>query len=133
MCDKFDMESKMRNLDKNYAIQGETVGPKINGNKLKLKDFDFRVFNIYDIDNRRYLSWDKVVEITDELGLNRVPELFRGIYTDEMATVQYLLKFAEELEYAPKVPAEGIVIKNNGHLKRRSFKAISNKFLLKNG
>jgi hypothetical protein len=37
--------------ENNYsiAVQGEIYGQKINNNRLKEKEFKFKVFNIYDI------------------------------------------------------------------------------------
>ena len=132
MLDKFDIENKMRSLNMNIAIQGEIVGPKINGNKMKLKDYDFKVFNIWDIDNKRYLDWEVVEQITNTIGLNKVPVIYKGSLSPELASVKSLLQLAETIEYDKGVPAEGIVIKTNNNENRQSFKAISNKYLLKN-
>lgn len=133
MADKFNIEDKMRKLGRNIGIQGEIVGPKINGNKLKLKEYDYRVFNIWDIDSQRYLTWERVVEITNELGLNCVPLIYKGVFKSEWS-VPELLKMANDLEYTKDAPAEGMVVKtNNDTLPRHSFKVISNKFLLKYG
>ncbi len=131
---KFDIKKKMQTLDRHIAIQGEIVGPKINGNKLKLTELDYRVFNIYDIDNKYYLPWDQVVEITDILGLNRVPLIYQGICEENMANYVNFMNIAESLEYTPGHPAEGIVVKTDKskEYQRHSFKVISNKFLLKN-
>jgi RNA ligase (TIGR02306 family) len=131
---KFDIKNKMQTLDKNIAIQGEIVGPKIGGNKLKLSELDYRVFNIYDIDNRYYLPWDQVVEITNILGLNRVPLIYKGICDEKFGDTASLMKLAESLEYVPDQSAEGIVVKTDYGVDhpRISFKVISNKFLLKN-
>lgn len=134
VLDRFDIEKKMREYGMNIAIQGEIVGPKINGNKMKLQDYDFRVFNIWDIDNKRYFNWEMVEQITDIMGLHRVPVVFHGVLPTELANVKALLELAEKTEYGKGIPAEGIVIKTNYsyELPRQSFKAISNKYLLKN-
>jgi RNA ligase (TIGR02306 family) len=134
MATKFDIEAQMKKLGRNLAIQGEIVGPKINGNKLKLKDLDFRVFNIWDIDAQCYLPWDALTEITRTLNLPTVPVIFQGPFPKEWATVDALLKVASELEYDKNVPAEGIVIKTDSkELPRHSFKVISNSYLIKHG
>lgn len=132
MVDDFDIENGMRKLGLNIAIQGEIVGPGVNGNRLKLGKYDYRVFNIWDIDAQKYLDWDQVIAITDTLNLHRVPVLYRGPLIEEYANVKNLLKFAEEQMYGKNIPAEGIVIKTDGANVRYSFKVISNKYLLKN-
>lgn len=136
--------------NKQLAIQGEIVGPKINSNKLKLSEISFRVFNIYDIDNSKYLDYDQVLNLCQILGLETVPELWRGLADDfnpnnnltllEMINqpnqkiqniIKIFLDFADSICYNPGEVAEGIVIKTvNGHDRRVSFKVISNKFLL---
>lgn len=42
---------------------------------------DFILFDIYDISAGHYLDWDRVREIGDDIGLPRVPELYRGKWT----------------------------------------------------
>ena len=132
---KFNIGEKMKELGMNIAIQGEIVGPKIGGNKLKLSEYDFRVFNIWNIDDQYYLEWEKVCEITQKLNLNTVPLIYNGEFKSEWTSIKNLLEIAENLEYQPGSPAEGMVIKTNYGKEniRNSFKVISNKFLLKYG
>lgn len=130
----FDIENKMRAFGKNIAIQGEIVGPKINCNRLKLTDFDFRVFNIWDINYKCYMDWDDVINITNNMGLHCVRLVYKGPLTEAMTNRTELLKMADTEEYAPGIPAEGIVIKTNNYVgKRVSFKVISNRYLLEHG
>lgn len=133
IADKFTIQTKIKALGLNIAIQGEIVGPKINGNKLKLKQNDFRVFNIWDINEQCYLKWEQVEQITDQLQLNRVPLLYKGVFQPELANVPALLEMANQIEYVKGVAAEGMIVKTNyGKEKpRHSFKVISNRFLLK--
>lgn len=141
---KYNILENLLKLDKEYAIQGETVGPKINGNRMKLKEYDFYVFNIYDLEKGEYLDWNKVQEVCNILKIKTVNEVsqeylktlninFDGIYTKEMTDVKLLLNIAENLEYSKDVIAEGYVIKtNSGKSEERvSFKVISNKYLMK--
>lgn len=138
--------------ERQLAIQGEVVGPKINGNKLKLTEYLYRVFNIYDIERNKYLLNNEVLDICKELGLETVPELWSGladnfsgtnsvklidmIKSDEnngtRSAIGMFLNYADTIEYNQGEVAEGIVVKTcdtNGQ--RISFKVISNKFLLK--
>lgn len=131
MADKYKMEEGMKKLGRNLAIQGEICGPKIGGNKLGLSELDLFVFNIWDIDDHRYLSWDDVVKITDEMKLKRVPEIYKGKFKPEWKDQVALMEFADAQEYSVGIPAEGIVVKNNygKERPRHTFKVISNKFL----
>ena len=133
MNKKYSVEEKMRKYNKNMAIQGEIVGPKINGNKMDLKEKHFKVFNIYLIDEHRYACHDEVKQICSDLGLQTVPILFEGKMDEKNLNLPYFLEMANNLTYesvGKKVlPAEGIVVKT--HDRRISFKVISNVFLLK--
>lgn len=132
--DKYDLKSKLLALGKNIAIQGEIVGPKINGNRMKLTSKDFAVFDVYDIDAQEYYSFAAMRAVCDELGLKPVPLLYRGPANDLDLTVEGFLKLAEGTEYGKGVPAEGIVVKSDNAVVmggRVHFKAISNKYLMK--
>lgn len=123
---------------KNIAIQGELMGPGIQGNRENLKTHKLFVFNMYDIDAKRYLEPLERHNVLNELwvmGLNRdmvehAPVLSTGATMAELgiSNVQELLKFAEGPSYNHPV-REGLVFKRvDGAF---SFKAISNLFLLK--
>ncbi|NBX77619.1 MAG: hypothetical protein EBQ92_13795, partial [Proteobacteria bacterium] len=134
---QYDIEAKMRGENYgNIAIQGEIIGPRINGNKLKQEKFSFRVFNVWNIANRTYYNHEQVTELCGKLGLDTVPVLYCGPskqFTACELTAKGLMAFAESLEYTKGDPAEGIVVKTNDQLGTRiSFKVISNKFLLQN-
>lgn len=141
---KYNIKEKMLKLGLEIAIQGETCGPKINGNKMKLQKNDFFVFNIYDIQEQAYVSWDRVLEICKLLELKTVDPVetaylkikgfdFDGTMTKELADCKTLLTIAEDLEYSKGVIAEGFVVKTNygPNYPCTSLKVISNKFLLK--
>lgn len=154
----YDIKVKMETYGKNIALQGEIIGPKINGNKMGLTHIDYEVFNIYDIDSRKYLSYDEVTEVCNIFGIKQVPLLFRGPSCDlqlqidsETVTfgdlsrdmnsnikkiLQGFLNMSNNLEYTTAnyqtTPAEGLVVKTNDNLSHRvSFKVISQKFTLK--
>jgi len=44
-------------VNRNICIQGETVGPEVNGNRLKLTEFKFYAFHAWDLETNKYLSW----------------------------------------------------------------------------
>lgn len=125
--EKFCIEKKMIQMGRNMAIQGEIIGPKINKNKLGLKSIDFRVFNIWDVDTQKYLPWDQVVQICNQLKLNMVPVINEQIAP--LWSVDQLIDMAETIYYQPNVLAEGLVIKTEEE-PRISFKVISPKYLI---
>lgn len=157
---KYSIKEKMTNLNKNIAIQGEIIGPKINGNKMELKQIDFEVFNIFDIDKREYMNYEEVIEICKRMELKHVPLLYLGNISNlEFNLENERFKFGElfenqensndfeknikkalngfiemsnQLDYSKNLPAEGFVLKTNDLLQPKiNFKVISNRFSLK--
>ena len=123
------IEEKMRTVPgTDFAIQGELIGPGIQGNIYKLTQPEFRVFDVYSITTGSYLSPQKRRELIRNLGLLHVPVM----YVDKdlgVGSVEEILQWAEGAsKLNEKQEREGIVFKEvNGGM---SFKAISNKYLL---
>lgn len=128
-----DMENKLQGH--NIALQGEIIGPGVQGNKYKLPNHELRVFNVFDIDRYEYYSYDELVAFIAEVGLTGVPLL--GICTLGENDVDGLVALAEAKSVVnPKSHREGIVIRSlveqrDPELGRLSFKVINPKFLLK--
>ena len=133
MAEKYQLRSGLEALGRDLAIQGEIVGPGVNGNRLLLKELEYHVFDIWDVAEQCYLVPAEVIELTTRLGVPRVPS-FATVVLDETTTnAQFWLAEAHQVEYAPHVPAEGLVFRViQGHRQQR-FKAVSNLFLLKHG
>ena len=112
----------------NYAIQGELIGPGIQGNQEKLKELDLYVFDVFDIDAQTYLNAEERYEFVGQLCLNHVPVVFKSINAPE--SLDEVLKMAEGPSLHPKVNREGLVFKSTRN-PQLSFKAISNSWLLK--
>jgi ATP-dependent RNA circularization protein (DNA/RNA ligase family) len=113
--------------DRNLAIQGELIGSKIQNNPYQINGYDYYVFDIYDIDAKSYLKPLERVEIVKQLGLKHVPYTIENV---EFTDINALLNKAEfKSKLNPKTEAEGHVYKSM--TTNRSFKVISNKFLLK--
>ena len=113
------------------AIQGELVGPGIQGNKYKLTDIDFYVFTIYNIVDGVYLESKDRLQLCEILGLKHVPVIVTLSLINY--NIDVLLTLAEgKSKINTNTEREGIVFKNiqNPQL---HFKAISNRFLIKNG
>lgn len=133
VANRYDLKNKLSELNRNIMIQGELVGEGIQGNKYKMIGRDFFVFRMYDIDTGVYLQDLDRKRICERFGLKHVPILGDFTFNSE-TTIDSLLQFAEGKSVLTdsKVEREGIVFKS---LKNPEFhfKAISNKFLLKNG
>jgi len=124
-----DLKNKLININRSLAIQGELIGEGIQGNKYKLRGQDIYVFDIYDIETRSYLDPAERISIVEKLGLKHAPMLG----TISVDSVESILTFAIDKSKLNKdVEREGVVFKENIKSPDRvSFKAISNKFLLK--
>ena len=112
----------------NIAIQGELIGEGIQGNKYKLKGHKFMVFNIYDIDSGQYMESHDRHRFCDQLGLSEVPVLDLDI--SDSFNLETILKIANGDSYLAG-NREGIVFKSQTDTSIH-FKAISNRWLLKN-
>ena len=125
------IEEKMR-IDGHFvsfAIQGELIGPGIQGNIYKLSKPEFRVFDVYNISGGYYLSPGNRRAIINAMGLMHVPVIANRT-TVPYGTVEELLLWAEGASAITSTQErEGIVFKQvNGGM---TFKAISNRYLLK--
>ena len=127
-----NIEAKIRNLfgDKDVAIQGELIGPGIQGNIYRLTQPEFRVFDVYDVFGGGYISPAFRRALVEKMGLLHVPVL----HTDRnlgTGAVEEILQFAEGKSVMGDITGperEGIVFKQVGG--GMTFKAISNKYLL---
>jgi ATP-dependent RNA circularization protein (DNA/RNA ligase family) len=119
------------------AIQGEICGPTIQKNRLNLSELSLFVFNVYDIEHACYLSHEAARKFMLDNGLTPAETIEAG---DSFVHNQTsLLALAEGKYPNTNNEREGIVIRSieetrsNVLLGRMSFKAISNRFLLKEG
>ena len=121
-----DIEEKMREFGEDFALQGELIGPGIQGNIYKLSKPEFYVFDVYNITAGKYLNPAERRALIDKMGLNHVPVLNTEYVLKH--TVEDLLACAEGKSILANTEREGIVFKEvNGGM---TFKAISNKYLL---
>jgi RNA ligase (TIGR02306 family) len=111
------------------AIQGELIGPSIQGNREGLAEHEFYVFDIYDIAAQAYWSPLSVQAYCETAGLNHVPVIDSAckLIDKGICSIESALAFAEGKSLNNPV-REGLVFKRtDGEF---SFKAISNVFLL---
>ena len=125
-----DIEQKLRAYGAdNIAIQGELIGPCIQGNIYKLISHHFKVFDVYDIQEGHYLLPEERKAFVDAIGLKHVPVLGTHLLVDpDIDSILLTAEGASALN--PNQEREGVVYKSMNS--QFSFKAISNKYLLKN-
>lgn len=128
----FDIEAKMRSLNLDgIAIQGELVGEGIQGNPYKIKGQTMYVFDIFNIKEGGYCTGLERVRIVNALGLNHVPIIINSFVLDQFeGNVDNILEYADGKSAIADCIREGVVFKSC-NTPDVSFKAISNRFLLK--
>ncbi len=132
------LQDALHRTGKNWAVQGELMGPGIQGNREGFLVNKLFVFSVYDIDAGVYIApeaaliflaglWADGVK-QDMVHYVPVPHMFVTLAELGITNIQELLKFAEgpSINHAIR---EGFVFKSeDGSF---SFKVISNQFLLK--
>ena len=133
------IQDAMKSYGRNLGISGELIGEGVQGNKYDIKGHRWLVFNIFDVDTGKYVSAEErqlIIRDLVALGatIEQVPvitavgtKLLDGLSVDdflEMAEGKSILN--------PKTEREGLVFKNQTD-PNISFKAISNRWLLKTG
>jgi RNA ligase (TIGR02306 family) len=111
------------------AIQGELMGPGIQGNRESFKDHKFFVFDVFNMFTNLYVSPIARREVCKQLNLEHVPVLYQ--VSAAPASVDAGLAIAEGPSITHKI-REGLVWKCNED-PSFSFKTISTQFLLKGG
>ena len=131
MCEKYKFEEVLEQLAKAFnaktvALQGETFGASIQKRDYGMKDQDFRGFNLY-IDGKR-LNSVVARDTMAEYGIQWVPILDTNFILPD--TVDEMLAYAAGTEsQIDGGMREGVVLRSQDGTK--SFKAVSNEFLLK--
>lgn len=126
---QYNIENVLRKLigDQPWVcIQGEVVGPRIQGNKYKLSEVDLYCFNlIYPSGKVKCFEAEKMV---GKYGLKWVPLVVSDYRMPD--TVEEVLTFATGKSAICNTLREGIVFRN--YDEDISFKAVSPEFLIKN-
>jgi RNA ligase (TIGR02306 family) len=130
IVDREEIIEKIASTGRWLALQGELIGPKIQGNKYDRDVPGFFVYDIYDIETRSYLGCHERFALCRELAINHVPVIYTTRINDVLNRNDDILQLAEGKSQLAKVEREGLVFKRcDGGA---SFKVISNKWLLKN-
>lgn len=135
-AEKYQLETVLARHPE-MVVQAELIGPGIQKNRLGLRSLQLAAFNVYDQEARRFLSHDEAAAFLASIGVPMVEVLERGdAFAHDQAS---LLALAEGFYTGTRNEREGIVIRPQTECfsqvlgGRLSFKAISNRFLLKGG
>lgn len=125
-----DLISKIRSTGRNLALQGELIGEGIQGNKYAILGHGFFLFDVYDIDQKSYLTPSERQELAKRLDIPHVPVINNDALLNWMGVEDILFAAEGKSMLNDKIEREGLVFKATKF--ESSFKAISNKWLLKN-
>ena len=135
MAKKYDIYKVLSDLlDKNpqeewITIQGETYGDGVQKRDYSIKDHDFAAFNLI-FSSKGRVGTDAMQVILKSYNVPCVPIVERYIvFTDKFVTVEDMLLWVEGNSKVDGLPREGIVFRTVDG--QKSFKAVSNSFLLK--
>jgi len=108
MAKKYDLQNLMEN---GMSIAGEIIGNSVQGNPMKLEGVELFVFNIKDLKDGSYLSYDDMCLTLENTSLTVVKEVAR-ITGEDMCNISldYFQKLSNSQKYGDS-PAEGIVIR----------------------
>lgn len=112
IANKYNLASRMEKLNRNLAIQGEIIGPGIQGNKVGLDEVDIRVFQIFDLDKRQFLPLEEMITTCTNLSTLLIAEILE-IKEKFDYTLEELIEKAKGsyTETGDKYPREGIVVR----------------------
>lgn len=138
---EYDIENKLRKLNRNVAIQGELYGESIQSNPLKIRGQKIRFFNVFNIDSFEYEKYFEFKDTLTSLDLPIVPILDSEYKLP--SDIDTIIKFATiKSTINPQSWAEGIVLRpkkekldlqlSTGVMTnaRVSFKAINPEYLI---
>lgn len=131
---KHELDKRLKKLGVSVAIQGEFIGPGIQGNYYQLNRHDFRVYDFFFIKESEYGLQRNHQDLADYFNVICVPTRFTSYIP---ATVdEAVAKASLNSVITPGKPIEGLVWRPlNEHrrdpeLGRFSFKTINNNYLL---
>jgi len=138
VANRLKLRERMMALGLNIALQGELIGPGIQGNKDKLKEPDFYAFDVLNLstDYPTPLSAHARHALLADLNhgdcevIHHVPELETRYF--DFPTIEDALAYADGPSLNHESAREGVVFKSIED-PEFSFKIISNKYLLSHG
>ena len=134
MAEKYDIYNKMKELLENdfkdcdwITIQGETYGSNIQKRNYSILDHKFMAFNFITSNEGRWGTVEMMHLLEKKMSIPCVPILNTSFILPD--TVEELLEYATGKSTIDGEMREGIVLRSLDGSK--SFKAVSNEFLLK--
>jgi len=132
-----EIERRFRREGRNLAVQGEIIGEGIN-RAYKIKGQHLYIYNAFDIDGSRYLSYPELDLVVRTMGLEMVPFLDTFILQPDDTVDTILARANGPSVINSQIAREGVVIRSLIEERepdiitgRLSFKAVSNKYILK--
>lgn len=135
---EMSIEDKLRKMNTktgaNYALQGELVGGKVQGNKLKLSKPTIYFFSLFDLDKSEYVNFSEMFIKSKLFDFPLVPLITENFKL--LGSVDDMVKFATRKSVInADVWVEGLVFRprvemRDEDLGRLSFKVINPEFLL---
>lgn len=113
------------------ALQGELIGEGIQGNPYKIKGQRFFLFDVYLINEGRYMTPSERHVLVSATGISHVPLVDLGVMLHDASVADILTTAEGKSVLNPGTEREGLVFKRMDA--KASFKAISNRFLIKQG
>jgi RNA ligase (TIGR02306 family) len=144
---KHKVEEKMRTwleanpdrFPKGFSLAGENVGKGIQKNRMGIEDFEFLIFNLFDIGQQQFMNYQDLVNLVQAMELKTVLILNDNFVIGPTTTFRTFMEIANH-KYSGNTDswAEGIVVRPVEEMKHRklgrlSFKIISENFLLQHG
>lgn len=139
LAEVLQLAKKLNQLHREFgfhpAIQGEVIGPGIQGNKYGLPRVELYIFNLLDIETYRLLNRVDQSRMLQAVGLKAVPQL--GDITLKHSVDELVALSVGTSLLNPKTQREGIVFRPEIESfeadvgGRLSFKVINPQFLLK--
>jgi len=133
LADKLQAIQRAHGFD--VALQGEVIGPAIQGNKYRLKSHALHVFNVINLDQGRLVDHADMLRLLKDNGLDAVPQLGTLELNHSVDELVSLAIGCSALN--PQTQREGVVLRplteelDSDFGARVSFKAINPSFLLK--
>jgi len=126
LAEQYKIQDALKDMGGNKAIQCELIGEKVQGNPLKIKGNDIRIFDIYDIDARQYIKVGKLMDYCNQYKLPMVAIVAAG----KMPLDEIVRCASGEYKEKSGIIKEGVVVRTinevySPNLERYSFKVIN--------